>query len=315
MPTQPQLHDPPPRPRILLHALGLGLLLANKVRRNFRPYDRPRPWSARDLDRSVAYAFDVVRNWESGFRDAGIGDWIRGRHVLELGPGPDLGTGLILLARGAASYIAVDRFPLATAASESFYDRLFDRLAGESEAWRAVEAYQQYRSDPSKGALRYVLFEEERISLPSGVEPRDLWVSQAAFEHVRDPAVLIGELTDHCSEGALALHHVDAATHTPWIREADPLNILRYSDRLYGALEFPGSPNRWRAERYISAFRRSGWDLIENQPIHRLSPRATEIVRPGLSGSFRSLSNHDLAVFSFRLVLRRGGLSGSGNQM
>ena len=52
MPSQPQIHEPRARPGSLLHAAGLALMVANKVRRTSR-HDRPRPWSARDVDRSV----------------------------------------------------------------------------------------------------------------------------------------------------------------------------------------------------------------------------------------------------------------------
>lgn len=305
MPTQPQLQDPPPRPRLLLHSVGLAALIANKIRRTFRPYDRPRPWSAANVERSVSYVLDVVRNWESGFRAAGVEDWIRGRHVLELGPGPDLGTGLTLLARGAASYVAVDRFPLAANAPESFYERLFARLAEETDFPHAVEAYRSFRDRPGEGALRYLVPRGGTIRRPSDLVPRNLWLSQAAFEHVPDPEALIRALTPWCADEALALHHVDAATHTPWIREADPLNILRYPNGLYRALSFPGSPNRWRSGRYISAFDAAGWNLLDRQPIHRLSSRAVATVRSGLDRSFRALPEDEIAIFSFRLILKR----------
>ncbi len=305
-PTQPQDHEPPILPRVVCHSLGLGLLLANKIRRTIRPYDRPRPWSSRDIDRSIAYDFDVVRNWEGGFRDAGLGDWIRGRHVLELGPGPDLGTGLILLARGAASYTAIDRFPLATGASDRFYETLLTRLEGEPAAVSAAEAYQLFMSEPDRGPLRYLLAGGNRMPILAGRGPFDLWLSQAALEHVADPHDLIAELTPAFSPGAIALHHVDAATHTPWIRDRDPLNILRFPERIYRALSFPGSPNRWRASSYVSALGAEGWDLVDLQPIHRLTGAALAAVRPGLDERFRSLPDDELAVFSFRLILRRG---------
>ena len=305
MPGTAQISDPPDRPQWMLHLLGLGLLAANKVRRAIRPYDRPRPWSARFIERSVDYVFEVIRNWDGGFKQAGIDDWVRGRHVLELGPGPDLGTGLVLLAKGAASYVAVDRYPLLGATPDSFYDALLDRLSGEAEAWRAVEAYQVYRAGSKTSNLRYLLLGDGPDALPGDTEPRNLWLSQAALEHVPNPADLLGTLTAWCGADAIGLHHVDAATHTPWIREADPLNILRYRESVYRALRFPASPNRWRATKYVGTFTDLGWDLIATQPVHRLSERALKRIRQRLAPSFRSMTDEELAVFSFRLVLRR----------
>jgi hypothetical protein len=306
MPSKPQIHEPKERPGAILHAAGLAMMAANKVRRTFRRYDRPRPWSAKDVDRSVDYVFALFKNWQTGFRDAGLDPWLRGRHVLELGPGPDLGTGLVLLANGAASYVAVDRFPLLGSTPEAFYDALLHRLADAPDVWRAVEAYQSFRRGDAGGALRYVLLEGGIADgLPKEAPSRDLWLSHAALEHVADPRPLLVALSGWCAPGAIALHHVDAATHSPWLRDADPLNILRYGDGLYGALSFPGTPNRWRSGRYVECFRGVGWDVVDNQQIHRLSDRAIARARRGLAPEFRNLSDDELGVHSFRLVLRK----------
>lgn len=282
-------------------------MAANKVRRTLRPYDRPRPWSARDIDRSIQYVFDVVDNWDLGFRDAGITDWVRGRSVVELGPGPDLGTGLILLARGARRYLAIDRFVLIGSTPPEFYQRLLERLEGEPDVERARQAHRIFRQGSLDGDLRYALLPEDPAGaeVPSGPPP-DLWVSQAAFEHVGDPLGLSRLVTSWCSGDAIALHHVDAATHTPWIRTADPLNILRYPGGLYKTLSFPGSPNRWRSGRYMEAFNDLGWKVVDNQQVHRLSSRSLALVKPALAEPYRSMDDEELAVFSFRLVMRNG---------
>ena len=306
MPSRPQIHEPRDYPGLVLHVAGLALLAANKVRRTFRPYDRPRPWSAREIDRSVDYVMALYGNWRTGFGDAGVGDWLRGRRVLELGPGPDLGTGLILLAHGAHSYLADDRFPLLGSTPEAFYDVLLERLSGAPEVWRAVEAYQAFRRGDAGGALRYMILER----IPGGAarpdgSPRDLWLSQAALEHVADPGPFLGMLSGWCAPGALALHHIDAATHTLWLRTADPLNVLRYGRGVYGALSFPGTPNRWRRGQYEECFRNIGWDVVDSQAVHRLSDRAIARARRGLAREFRDLSDDELGVHSFRLVLKK----------
>ena len=281
------------------------MMVANKIRRTLKPYDRPRPWAARDIDRSIQYVFDVVDNWDRGFRDAGIPDWVRGRSVVELGPGPDLGTGLILLAKGARHYLAIDRFLLIGSTPQEFYDRLLERLEGEPDVERARKAHRIFQEGSLEGDLRYALLPEDPAGAeePSGPAP-DLWLSQAAFEHVGDPLSISRLVTSWSASDAIALHHVDAATHTPWIRDADPLNILRYPEWLYKALSFPGSPNRWRSRRYVDAFEDLGWDVVDNQQIHRLSSNSLALVKPALAKPFRSMDDEELAVFSFRLVMR-----------
>ena len=58
---------------------------------------------------------------------------LTGKRVLELGPGADLGVGLILLAMGAEKYTARDVHNLAASASGEFYDRLFENLADRAD--------------------------------------------------------------------------------------------------------------------------------------------------------------------------------------
>ena len=60
---------------------------------------------------------------------------IRGKRILELGPGPDLGTGAVLLADGAASYHAVDAFPLADRDLAPFFRALSQQI-GEVDSTR-----------------------------------------------------------------------------------------------------------------------------------------------------------------------------------
>ena len=158
MPSKPQIHEPKERPG-QLHAAGLALMAANKVRRTFRRYDRPRPWSAKDVDRSVDYVFrPSSRTGRPGFRDAGLDPWLRGRHVLELGTRARPGDGARPARARAVSYVAVDRFPLLGSTPDTFYDALLHRLADAPDVWRAVEDTSR---SAGGGALRYVLLEAE----------------------------------------------------------------------------------------------------------------------------------------------------------
>jgi hypothetical protein len=73
-------------------------------------YTTPRPFDDSNLERTRIYNEDVVDRWQVR---GGI-VWT-GKRVLELGPGPDLGTGEVILERGARSYLAADIFPLVSA--------------------------------------------------------------------------------------------------------------------------------------------------------------------------------------------------------
>jgi hypothetical protein len=200
-----------------LYAAGLALGSANAVRHRVRGYRTPRPFVSGDRARARAYNEKVVARWET---KGGIA-W-SGRRVLELGPGPDLGTGEIILERGAASYLAVDIHPL-------------------------VE----------EPRLPYLL-----TSYPDmvGVEgPFDLIVSNAALEHFDDVPGTFRRLRMLAASDCMMVHHVDAKTHMRWLKEIDPLNILRYGDTVYRFISFSGAPNRLRASDYAAAAEAAGF--------------------------------------------------------
>ena len=251
------------------YLLGLLLGIVNTIRHRLRGYRTPRPFDNSDVDRAIAYDEGVVDRW------CARGDLVfDGRRVLELGPGPDLGTGAIMLRRGAVAYTAVDLFPLADTASEDFYARLREKI-GEFD----------------RNALIFKL-----VSFPDLTELSQgfaLVVSNATLEHVDDIPSLFVTLARLLSDDGIMCHHVDAKTHMRGLRDKDPLNILRYSDLIYDRLlSFPGAPNRLRAADYADAARRAGLDvrIVPGRKLDRPPPR--------VAARFRGREDLDLLTFT-----------------
>ncbi|GAA0398544.1 hypothetical protein Acor_34210 [Acrocarpospora corrugata] len=259
--------------------LGLGLGLANAVRHRSRGYRSPRPYPTEEVERSVDYVVAVVDRWEAD----GVADW-QGLRVLELGPGPDLGTGAVILSRGAASYTAADRFPLAGDASPRYYDALAERLGAPVDLDRIG-----YHVTDFPG-------------LPDLAGPYDVVVSSAALEHFDDVTATFARLAELAAPGATMTHHVDGMVHMRGIRPRDPLNLLRYSDWTYRRMSFPGVPNRLRAGDYLAAAERTGWRArIVQDRVATDSYLAR--VRPGLARPYRDRT--DLATLTFSVVCER----------
>ena len=81
------------------------------------------------MERSIDYDFEVVENWIKYLKDyLGENYSLKDKVILELGPGPSLGTGLILLAMGIRRYIALDVNELAKGVSPKFYKALLARI-------------------------------------------------------------------------------------------------------------------------------------------------------------------------------------------
>lgn len=257
---------------VALWASGLVAGTLNTLRHRVQGYRTPRRFRSDDYDRAFAHAFKVVDRWQEKARihPAGL-------RVLEIGPGSDLGSGALLLARGAASYTAVDRFDLVSTVPVDFYRRFGD-----------------VRPDA-------LVFVRDRFpDLPSIAGPFDLVVSNATLEHIEDVAALFVRLRGLVVEEGRMVHHVDAKTHMRWFERVDPLNIYRYPDGLYRALlDFPGAPNRLLAGDYVDAAKAAGFraEVVPGKEARRAYVAAT---RPGLAPRFRR--REDVSALSFTLL-------------
>jgi len=225
----------------MLHAAGFAMGTANAVRHRIQGYVSPRPFSPADVDRTIKHTIDVVDRLEA---HGGI-DW-RGQRVLELGPGSDLSTGAVILSRGAAGYHAIDRFDNRYQADRSLYEKLGKALGS--------------------------VVPEERLTFTQAGFPElrvvggkyDLIVSNATLEHIAEIPEVFRSLRRLAAPGGRMIHHVDGQTHMRWIKDVDPLNILRYSEFTYNhLLMFPGAPNRLRADDYVDAAHSTGWTGVE----------------------------------------------------
>ncbi len=265
---------------------GLAALAGNKLRHTIRPYSRPRPFAG-DAQAAADYDASVFRGWRQYLRRY-LGrdyDWT-GKAVLELGPGPDLGAGLLALAAGAAEYTAFDKFPLARRSGAAVYELLLAqaRCSDEdaAELLRAVDA----ALAGTDGRLRYV--QRADFDISAAELPRaDVVVSQAAFEHFDDPRRTIEQLGDLTERGAVFLAVADFQTHTRWLRRRDPLNIYRYSPGLYSRLRFSGGPNRARGDELAAWLADAGWGDIRVTPLLELDADYLAAVAPHLAEPFR----------------------------
>jgi SAM-dependent methyltransferase len=252
----------------LFHLLGLTFMAINKVRHSVRGYRNPRTFSAAEIARSVEYSVMVCDEWqEECQKHTGIDDVFSGKDVLEAGPGPDVGNGLVMIARGACSYTAIDRFNLVPQTRSEFYEKLLEKLRKEPDYERALEAYRSFSSG-TESALRYVWDTEFKLR-DLRDQCYDLVVSRAAMEHFDDVAEFLQATRRKLRPGSWIVSLVDMKTHTRYLRDEDPMNILRYGDWTYRLLGYPGAPNRLRLGDYLDSLERAGFSSItwENDEI------------------------------------------------
>ena len=198
---------PAPPVRNRRHELaGLGILAANFLRHKIRGYRTPRPAATPDAESSYRYARSVASNWLSHLNrylraKPPLEEW----DALEIGPGPDLGTGLVLLGEGLRSYRAIDVHPLLKDSSKELHRGISERVAAQTGCPQAALHTELEKFEAGEeGRLGYVY--DPRLRLEDFGEDRfDLFLSHAAFEHLEDVPGTI--------EGLSALAHKLSLIH------------------------------------------------------------------------------------------------------
>lgn len=271
MPESKIIKVPKPFNRIY-YWIGLVFLLLNKIRHSIRGYTSPRTFPITEFERAIEYDFRVFNHWMEILEEyLGSEPTLKGKTILELGPGADLGIGLITLMNGA-KYNAIDVNNLVETVPEQFYEELFKYLETIKDKEVDIDYLRSQLKLTQAGendTLNYVVRKDFDITALNE-EDIDLVVSQAAFEHFDNVEHTISQLSKVVKSGTILIAEVDLETHTRWIRDLDPLNIYRYSDFIYGQFKFPGSPNRIRPFEYKEILEKYGWSKIKIMPLTKL---------------------------------------------
>jgi len=209
---------------------------------------------------------------------------LKGKRVLEVGPGRSLGISLLFVLGGAKQVYAVDRFNCLS----SDDDLVLERLDPE---WK-----------------RY-LKRVEHIILPiehlaeRGIGEVDLIVSNAVLEHVSDLEQAIRSFHSLLSPNGVMIHKVDFRAHNRFLKRG-PLYFLTYSSALWRIMgNNIGAPNRMRPPDYRNILQRAGFEF-ELQADEYFDLGEVRNAKEGyLRGTrFANMSLYDLSVATCWLV-------------
>lgn len=243
-------------------------------------------------------------------RSAGVSaDFLVGKTLIEYGPGDLPGMALLMVARGARKVYCVDRFPLVRLSAKNVrvLEELIDRSQG-AERDKLIACL----ADPKDMARGFDAARIEYLVRPGGLSglraTADLVVSRAVLEHVNDLPASFDDMVAAMKPGALAAHQVDLRSHG--LHKANPLDFLAWSPMLWRLMySDKGVPNRWRMDRYRDIVRALPVQVLEMAATRRAGADEVQAVRPLLADMFKSLSDDDLAVLGFWLVMRKSDRS------
>lgn len=260
-----------------------------------------------DSSQTVEYffrCFDEYRQKLGLDRDQ-VRDFLKGKAVLEYGPGDVLGIALLMYAHGAEFVHCVDRFPLERASAKNIqtYMEMLDRLAPEQRE-RASRAFNDFGAPESGFDQRLVKYSVTANGLINEQCAYDLIISRSVLEHVNCLDMTIGDIANALRMDGISVHKVDLKSHG--LDRYQPFDFLTWPESIYQLMNsHKGSPNRWRVDKYKELVVRHGLRFRELTHTGQLEPEKINRIRPKLATGFRRIPTDELTWLGFWMVLER----------
>ena len=232
-------------------------------------------------------------------------DFLKGKTIVEYGPGDFPGVAILMLALGARKVYCVDRFSLIQLSRKNHLvcQELINRLDTDGRN-RLADLF------VDSNASRRVLNPNriEYLVRPHGFselhDEADLVLSRAVLEHVDDLQGTFGDMVRAMKPGSNAVHLVDLRSHG--LHRENPLDFMVPSRRMWSLMySNKGVPNRWRLSTYrdiLSALPLQEVGFIQTQSASRAD---VDRVRPSLDRQFRMLADEDLTCLGFWVFFRK----------
>lgn len=232
-------------------------------------------------------------------------EYLRGKRILEYGPGDVPGVAILMVAQGADQVKCVDRFPMVRMSPKNIQivKIMLERLAGplrdRAETCFRQPAHPESGLDP--GLIDYLVQPSGLSGLSDEV---DLVISRAVLEHVNDLPATFRDMYGALKPGGIAIHLVDLKSHG--LHRKNPLDFLGWPTWLWSLMySAKGVPNRLRVNAYRDAIAQCGLEVMTLTPTVLASPDDVWAIRPDLASPFKALSEEDLSWLGFWLVCRK----------
>jgi hypothetical protein len=241
----------------------------------------------------------------NGFRTAG--------KILEVGPGRNLGTSLLMWtmnhsrAAGTVTVILWDIFPNMIVNANA--EQKAARALLESPVFHDVQtALLDDRMHQTVGAvargellpdIRYRIAPLSELIASGEANDVTLAYSQAAIEHIWNVADFWQGIIGLTKAGGYHSHRIDLADHGR--RETNYIEMLEWSTLGYWLTNrfVPGAINRWRASTHITFLAKAGLKILSAS---RETGEVLPVTRSRVNRAFRSMDELDLRTTALDLV-------------
>lgn len=262
--------------------------------------------AGRDTNGSAIYNLGIANSYWGLWRDHAKG--APAPSILEMGPGVNLGQGVLLVARGAKKYTALDLYKPPHLLNRHSYEAAYELLSLAAPADARLKAAQIFTVEGEN-----VVFKPDRIEylyprqsydirLPDG--SIDYVFSHSVFEHIADPAKTVNAIFRVLRGGGLSAHHFDMRDHEDFSR---PLEFLKIDEAAW-VERFKGVNahrymNRKRLSDFVALFEGAGFKMVKAESTSKVA--MSEEIRRGFHSDFHGYALDDLAVVSALIVARK----------
>ena len=233
----------------------------------------------------------------------------RPARILEIGPGANLGVGLIFSLTGAEKYYGLDIYmdPELFAAAQYESIAYLLHLAGGEKSLRNVGTAMTVKDGKVEFAKERVeyLYPRQSYDIPLSDGSLDFAFSHATLEHVADPEKTVQAIHRVLRKGGLTAHQIDMRDHADFSKPLEFLKVdeLTWNKQWQDPKRAAWHLNRWRLSDFKSAFERAGFQIL------KLDVNATfpvdESVRRTLDVRFQKYKLEDLSATGVMIIARK----------
>jgi SAM-dependent methyltransferase len=289
--------------------------------------------NGKTLQESVAYinrVFDDYVNY--GNLSPGM---LRGCHMLEIGPGDNLGVALKFLLAGATQVVCLDKFYSHRNLQQqrAIYQALRAQLSEEEQRTfdTIVHLELEGNVEHDSGGLAYLygtrIEEADAILDPASF---DIILSRAVIQELQDPDAAFAVMDRLLRPGGVMLHKIDLRDYGIFHTQGHhPLTFLTTPASLYRLMTSHSSkPNRKLLDYYLRKTTQTGYDThyfitsLIGVPGELLPHKAAvaqgidysnaslallKEIRPRLQSEYRNLTDQELMISGIFLIAKKPG--------
>lgn len=286
--------------------------------------------SRKTLDESLRYIEEQFQDYLTYGQLSS--EQLRGKKILELGFGDNVGVALRFLSAGAAKVVCIDKFcsKRDELREREIYSALREKLSREEKERfdRAVDLADGISFDASRiSYLQGRDLEPAARALGIRDEAFDIIISRAVIEEIYDPAVVLAQADKLLAPGGLMLHKIDLSDYGIFTDGGmHPLTFLTIPHSVYRLMASDsGIPNRKLIGYYREQMRQLGYDtrfLITetvghgslaphkevaelDQTYFRTALPVINEIRSKLAREYRQMTDEELMVRGVFLVARK----------